>query len=195
LSKKYWLTALIILAALAIFFYVSYNSFIKKDEMVTNKFGNLQNDYQRRSDLLPNLVGAIKASTDYEKSTLTQLAEARAKVSQINVTGSPTYDSYVQQEKAQGEIATSANRVIAVIEKYPDLKSATAFIRLQDQLEGTERRIKFSRNDFNDAVMNYNKSVRSFPASLAAKLFGFAVKEGFKADAGAEKAPEINFTK
>jgi LemA protein len=194
-GKKFWLIALIVIALLAIFFYTTYNSLVGKQESVTKTWNNVQSDYQRRLDLIPNLVNTVKASSDYEKETLTKLVEARAKAAQVNVTGSPTYDAYKKAEEANGEVAASANRVIAVIEKYPDLKTANSFVRLQDQLIGTERRIKFSRKDFNEAVMGYNKSVRSFPSNIAAKLFGFTVKEGFTADMGTDKAPEINFTK
>jgi LemA protein len=194
-GKKFWLIALIAIALLAIFFYTTYNSLVGRQENVTKTWNNVQSDYQRRLDLIPNLVNTVKASSDYEKETLTKLIEARAKAAQVNVTGSPTYDAYKKAEEANGEVAASANRVIAVIEKYPDLKTANSFVRLQDQLIGTERRIKFSRKDFNEAVMGYNKSVRSFPSNIAAKLFGFTIKEGFTADMGTDKAPEINFTK
>lgn len=194
-GKKLWLTALAIAALLAIFFYTSYNSLVRKDESLTKTWNNVQSDYQRRLDLVPNLVNAVKASSDYEKETLTKLIEARANAAKVNVAGSPTYDDFVKSEAAQAEVANSANRVIAVIEKYPDLKTTDAFIRLQDQLIGTERRIKFSRKDFNEAVMQYNTSVRSFPSSIAASLFGFKIKNGFTADAGTDKAPEINFNK
>ncbi len=194
-GKKFWLIALIVVALLAIFFYTTYNSLVGKQENVTKTWNNVQSDYQRRLDLIPNLVNTVKASSDYEKETLTKLIEARAKAAQVNVTGSPTYDAYKKTEEANGEVAASANRVIAVIEKYPDLKTASSFVRLQDQLIGTERRIKFSRKDFNEAVMGYNKAVRSFPSNIAAKLFGFTIKEGFTADMGTDKAPEINFTK
>ena len=194
-GKKYWLTALVIIALLTIFFYTSYNSLVSKEENLTKTWNNLQSDYQRRGDLVPNLVGTVKASSDYEKETLTKLIEARSKAAQLNVTGNLTYDNYKKSEEANGEVVNSANRVIAVIEKYPDLKTTNSFVRLQDQLVGTERRIKFSRKDFNEAVMGYNKSVRSFPVNLAAKLFGFKIKEGFQADMGTDKAPEINFTK
>jgi LemA protein len=194
-GKNFWLTALIVIALPAIFFYTTYNSLVSKQENVTKTWNNVQSDYQRRLDLIPNLVNTVKASSDYEKETLTKLIEARTKASQVNVTGSPTYDAYKKVEEANGEVASSANRVIAVIEKYPDLKTANSFVRLQDQLIGTERRIKFSRKDFNEAVMGYNKAVRSFPASIAAKLFGFSIKEGFTADMGTDKVPEINFTK
>jgi LemA protein len=194
-GKKFWLIVLIVIALLAIFFYTTYNSLIRQQENVTKTWNNVQSDYQRRLDLIPNLVSAVKASSDYEKETLTKLIEARAKAAQLNVAGSPTYDNYKKTEEVNGEVAASANRVIGVIEKYPDLKTANSFVRLQDQLIGTERRIKFSRKDFNEAVMGYNKTVRSFPSSIAAKLFGFTVKEGFTADTGTDKAPEINFTK
>jgi LemA protein len=194
-GKKLWLTALIIFALLAIFFYTTYNGLVSKQENVTKTWNNVQSDYQRRLDLIPNLVNTVKASSDYEKETLTKLIEARSKAAGLNVTGSPTYDEFKKTEEANGEVAASANRVIAVIEKYPDLKTANSFLRLQDQLIGTERRIKFSRKDFNESVMGYNKSVRSFPSSITASLFGFKTKEGFQADTGADKSPEINFTK
>lgn len=194
-NKKYWLTALVIIALLAIFFFTTYNSLVDKDESVTKTWNNLQSDYQRRGDLIPTLVNTVKASSDYEKETLTKLIEARAKAAEVKVSGSPTFDDYKKLEEANGQMVASANRIIGVIEKYPDLKTANSFVRLQDQLVGTERRIKFSRNDFNDAIKNYNKSVRSFPSSIAASLFGFKVKDGFTADMGTDKAPEINFTK
>ncbi|MGF2412555.1 LemA family protein [Ferruginibacter sp.] len=194
-GKTFGLTALIVIALLAIFFYTSYNSLVRKQENVTKTWNNVQSDYQRRLDLIPNLVATVKASSDYEKETLTQLIEARSKVAQVNVTGSPTYDEYKKTEDANAAVVTSANRVIAVIEKYPDLKTTNSFVRLQDQLIGTERRIKFSRKDFNEAVMGYNTSVRSFPSSITAGLFGFKIKDGFTADTGTDKAPEIIFTK
>lgn len=194
-GKKLGLTALIIFALLAIFFFTSYNSLVGKEENVTKTWNNVQSDYQRRLDLIPNLVGTVKASTDYEKETLTKLIEARAKAAQVNVTGSPTYDAYKKSEEANAAVVASANQVIAVIEKYPDLKSTNSFVRLQDQLIGTERRIKFSRKNFNEAVMSYNTTVRKFPVNIAASLFGFKAKEGFEADMGADKAPEINFSK
>jgi LemA protein len=194
-GKKYWLTALVIVALLAIFFYTSYNSLVRKDEAIIKTWNNLQSDYQRRGDLIPNLVGTVKASSDYEKETLTELIDARARAGKINTTNPPAYNDFLQSENTQNDVVSAANRVIGVIEKYPDLKTTNAFVRLQDQLIGTERRIKFSRKDFNDAVMEYNKATRSFPQSIAASLFGFKVKEGFTAQAGAEKAPEINFNK
>jgi LemA protein len=194
--KKYGLVALIVLALLTIFIVVTRNGFVQKEENVSKTWSNVQNDYQRRLDLIPNLVNAVKASADYEKNTLVTVIEDRAKRSSVNVVGnSPTYEEYKKIEAANGDLVNSANQLIAVIEKYPDLKTANSFVRLQDQLVGTERRIKFSRNDFNKAIQEYNTSVRSFPSSLVASIFSFKVKDGFKADIGSEKAPEITFTK
>ncbi len=194
--KKYGLVALIVLALLTIFIVVTRNGFVQKEENVSKTWSNVQNDYQRRLDLIPNLVNAVKASADYEKNTLVKVIEERAKRASVNVVGnSPTFDEYKKIEAANGDLVNSANQLIAVIEKYPDLKTANSFVRLQDQLVGTERRVKFSRNDFNKAIQEYNTSVRSFPSSLVASIFGFKVKDGFKADGGTEKAPEITFTK
>lgn len=194
--KKYGLVAFIVIALLIIFIVVTRNGFVQKEENVSKTWSNVQNDYQRRLDLIPNLVNAVKASADYERNTLVKVIEERAKRSSVNVVGnSPTYEEYKKIEAANGDLVNSANQLIAVIEKYPDLKTANSFVRLQDQLVGTERRIKFSRNDFNKAIQEYNTSVRSLPSSLVASIFGFKVKDGFKADIGSEKAPEITFTK
>ncbi len=194
-GKKIGLAALAILVLLAIFFGISYNRFVSKQENVNKRWGNLQNDYQRRLDLVPSLVSTVKASADYERETLVKITEQRAAAAKVKVTGDASFEAYKAQEAAQGELAEAANRVIGVIEKYPDIKTTTSFVRLQDQLIGTERRVKFSRKDFNQAVQEYNVAVRSFPSSLAAKLFGFSPKTGFTADAGTDKAPEINFSK
>jgi LemA protein len=195
-KKKYGLVALITLALLAIFIIVTRNGFVSKEENVTKTWNNVQSDYQRRLDLIPNLVSAVKGSADYEKTTLVKVVEERAKKASVNISSSnPTAEEYKKIEAANADLVNSANQLIGVIEKYPDLKTANSFVRLQDQLIGTERRIKFSRNDFNKAIQEYNTSVRSFPSSLIASIFGFKVKDGFEADAGADKAPEITFTK
>jgi LemA protein len=194
-GKKSWLIVAIIVALLAIFFFTTYNSLVAKQENVTKTWNNVQSDYQRRLDLVPNLVSTVKQSSEYEKNVLVKLTEARAKAASLNMSGNVSFDNYQKSEAANNELVASANQVIAVIEKYPDIKTTSSFLRLQDQLEGTERRIKFSRNDFNNAVMGYNKAVRSFPSSIAASLFGFKVKEGFTADMGSNKAPEIIFNK
>lgn len=192
--NKVWLIVLSILVILAIYIGVTYNRLVKQDENVKLNWGNLQNSYQRRLDLTPGLVAVVKATSDYEKQTLEQLASARAKATQVSVsTTGADYNNYNAQEKAQADVANSINRVIGVIERYPDLKSTKSYVYLQSQLEGTERRVKVSRNDFNQSVAEYNKLVRGFPSSIAASMFGYKPKEGFRSDAGSENAPEVKF--
>jgi len=191
-QNKTGLIAIIVVAIIALVFYFNYNAFVKLDENVKVKWNEIQNTYQRRTDLIPSLVNVVKGSTDFERTTLKQLAEARAKASQVN-TSNVNYETYQQQEAAQGNVTTNMNKIIAVVENYPDLQSTNQFKTLQAQLEGTERRIKFARKDFNEAVASYNKKVRSFPGNLVSGVLGFKVKDGFKSDAGAEAAPEVKF--
>ena len=183
-----------VLVLLAIFVITTYNGLVKKEEKVKLQWNEVQSAYQRRADLVPSLVNVVKGQTDFEQTTLQKIAEARAKVGQVTTTtGELTAENYKQQNAAQNELASATNRLIAVVEKYPVLQGADAFRGLQTQLEGTERRIKFSRKDFNDAIAAYNSSVRSFPTSLVAGILGFKSKEGFQSDAGADKAIEIKF--
>jgi len=153
----------------------------------------VQNTYQRRLDLIPNLVNVVKGVSEFEQTTLQKIAEARsnalAGLSNNEITGS----NYQRQQALQDTLASNTNRLIVVIEKYPVLKGTAAYSGLQTQLEGTERRIRVARNDFNEAVATYNKKVRSFPTNLIAGLFGFKKKEGFEAVAGSDKAVEIKF--
>jgi LemA protein len=189
-----WIIILAVVAILGIYIGVSYNGLVKQDENVKLNWGNLQNAYQRRLDLTPNLVSVVKASSDYERQTLEQVANARAKALEVSISATGlSAENYSKQEQAQGEVANSINRVIGVIEKYPDLKSTKNYLYLQSQLEGTERRIKVSRNDFNAAVATYNKKVRGFPGSVVASVFSFKSKEGFTAEAGSENPPEVKF--
>ncbi|HEY0678748.1 MAG TPA: LemA family protein [Chitinophagaceae bacterium] len=182
-----------IVVILIIYILTTYNSFVKKEETVKQKWGDLNTTYQRRNDLVPNLVSVVKASSEYEKNVLTQVAEARAKASQLSFSGEVNFQDFQQLEQAQGEVANSVNRTIALVENYPDLKATKNFLYLQVQLEGTERRIKVARKDFNTAVADYNNSVRRFPSNMVAGLMGFRSREGFTATAGADTAPEINF--
>ena len=152
----------------------------------------MQNAYQRRLDLIPNLVNVVKGGADFEQSTLQKIAAARAKAQSLTVTN-VTAENVSNVTAAQNELAQEAMRLVAVIEKYPDLKGAKAFLDLQAQLEGTERRIKFARKDFNEAIQDYNSRVKTFPTKLVAGILGFLAKEGFVADDGAEKAVEIKF--
>ena len=190
-SKKL-LFVFVLLLITGIYLFTSYNGFIKKDEAVKLGWNEMQNNYQRRTDLVPGLVAIVQGSANFEKQTLEQIAAARAKAASL-IGGNVNYDNYTAQEKAQGDLANTMSHLIALIEAYPDLKSTKAFIGLQTQLEGTERRIKIARQDFNEQVNQYNQSVRKFPSNIAAKLFSFKEKEGFKADTGAATAPEVKF--
>ena len=152
----------------------------------------MQSTYQRRLDLVPNLVNIVKGLSDFEQTTLENIANARSRAlaGQSNVISGENYN---EQQRLQDSVAAATNRLIVVIEKYPALKGTAAYSGLQTQLEGTERRIKVARNDFNAAIAAYNTAVRSSNTMLVAKIFGFRPKEGFKAATGAEKRVEINF--
>jgi LemA protein len=172
----------------------SYNGMVKKDVAVKAKWSNVQSDYQRRSDLIPNLVATVKGAANFEKSTLVDVTEARAKATSIQVDASKLDAAQIQKfQAAQGQLSQALGRLLVASENYPDLKSNANFMGLQSQLEGTENRINVSRRDFNDAVQDYNGSVRSFPAVIVAKMFGFDEKTGFAADADAQKAPKVSF--
>lgn len=179
---------------LGIFVMLTYNKLVKAEEKVKLQWNEVQNSYQRRIDLVPNLVNVVKGQADFEKTTLEKIAAARANASAVTVSaGEPTAENIIASNKTQNELADATNRIIAVVEKYPDLKGTEAFRGLQTQLEGTERRIKFARKDFNEAVAAYNSSVRGFPTSLIAGIFSFKTKNSFQSDAGAEQAIEIKF--
>ncbi len=172
----------------------SYNSIVKKDENVKAAWGAVQSQYQRRADLIPNLVNTVKGAANFEKSTLTAVIEARAKATSIQVDPSKLTPESIQQfQAAQGQLSSSLGRLLAVSENYPDLKSNANFQSLQTQLEGTENRINVSRLDFNTAVQDYNSSIRTFPANITSKMFGFTEKGYFAAEAGANKAPQVQF--
>jgi LemA protein len=183
-----------VVVLLGIFIITTYNGLVKKEEKVKQQWNEVQSSYQRRTDLIPNLVNVVKGQADFEQTTLQKIVEARAKAGSLTTTtGELTAENYNKQNAVQNELASATNQLIAVVEKYPTLQGTEAFRGLQTQLEGTERRIKFSRKDFNDAIAAYNSSVRSFPTNLVAAIFGFKSKEGFQSDAGAEKAIEIKF--
>jgi LemA protein len=173
-----------------------YNKMISLDENVKAKWGNVQSDYQRRSDLIPNLVSTVKGAANFEQTTLTQVIEARAKATSVNVNAENlTPDKIAQFQQAQGQLGGALSRLLVVAEQYPQLQATQNFRDLQAQLEGTENRIKVSRNDFNSAVQEYNVGIRRFPNSLFAGALGFKAKDGFKADPGSENAPKVDFTK
>lgn len=196
MNNKRWSGYIIggILILLGIFLMVTYNSLVKKEEQVKLQWNEVQNSYQRRIDFIPNVVNIVKGQADFEQTTLQQLTEARAKAAAVTVSGNElTADKFNQQTAAQDGLAAATNRLLITVEKYPELKGAAAFKGLQTQLEGTERRIKVARKDFNVAIADYNSSVRSFPTKVVAGLFGFKPREGFESDAGADKNVEIKF--
>ncbi|WP_428400363.1 LemA family protein [Niabella insulamsoli] len=187
---RYLLVAFVLL--LALYTMVAYNGLVSKEEKVEQTWGNVQDRYQRRLDLTPNLVSVVKGMADFEQETLVQITEARSNAL-ARAGGEVTAKNYSEQGRVQDTLAAASNRLIAVIEKYPVLRGTEAFRGLQTQLEGNERRIKVARSDFNAAVRDYNQAVRSFPRNIVAGIFGFDVKEGFAADAGAENNVEIKF--
>ena len=173
-----------------------YNGLVQMDQNVKGKWANVESDYQRRSDLIPNLVNTVKGAAEFEKSTLEAVVNARAQATQtkIDVTNlSP--EKVAEFQKAQSQLSGAIGRLLVTMEKYPELKATDAFRDLQSQLEGTENRIKVSRNDFNSAVQEYNTSVKKFPMVLFSGIFGFKEKGFFAAEAGAEKAPTVDFNK
>lgn len=180
----------LLLLVVGIFLFTTYNSLVPKDENVNLKWNEVQNAYQRRLDLIPNLVQTVKGGAEYEQITLTKIAAARGSMAGG---GRITPEAANRQMADQAAVATSVNNLIARVERYPELKGTEAFQGLQVQLEGTERRIKFARKDFNEAINIYNTSVRSFPTNLAAGLFGFKPRTGFQADDGSQNAVEIKF--
>lgn len=172
----------------------SYNGLIVQDENVNNAWNKVQSDYQRRADLIPNLVNTVKGEANFEQGTLTKVIEARASATQMKIDPKDlTPEKLEQFQAAQGQLSQALGRLLVVTENYPNLRANEAFRGLQAQLEGTENRIKTARNDFNDAVKDYNVKVRRFPMNIFAGFFGFRPKEGFKAEVGAEKAPEVKF--
>lgn len=172
----------------------TYNGLIAKDEAVATAWGNIQSQYQRRADLIPNLVSTVKGYAKHESETLESVMAARAKATQITVNADNlTPEKLKQYQAAQGELSQALGRLMAVSENYPNLKANENFSELQVQLEGTENRINESRQIYNSAVQTYNVSVRRFPANIVAGMFGFDKKNQFEAEAGAEKAPKVEF--
>lgn len=191
------ITLIVIAALVLILGYTGcngYNGLISQDENVNNAWNKVQSEYQRRADLIPNLVNTVKGEANFEQGTLTKVIEARASATQMKIDPKDlTPEKLEQFQAAQGQLSQALGRLLVVTENYPNLRANEAFRGLQAQLEGTENRIKTARNDFNDAVKDYNIKVRRFPMNIFAGMFGFKAKEGFKAEAGSEKAPEVKF--
>ncbi|MBB6110198.1 LemA protein [Mucilaginibacter lappiensis] len=191
--KKLFSVILIIAAAMSLSS-CSYNSMVKMDENVKTKWAAVQSQYQRRSDLIPNLVNTVKGAANFEKGTLTAVVEARAKATSVQVDPTKlTPESIKAFQAAQGELSTALGRLLSVTENYPNLKTNENFLGLQAQIEGTENRIQVARQDFNASVQEFNTKIRSFPANITAKMFGFSEKGYFTAEPGADKAPKVQF--
>jgi len=184
-----------IVIALLVFWVIGkYNGIAGKDQTVKKSWGDVESDYQRRSDLIPNLVNTVKGYANFEKETLTKVIEARASATQMKVDASNlTPEALESFQKAQGGLSQALGRLMVVAENYPDLKANQNFLDLQAQLEGTENRINVSRKRFNEAVQDYNTAIVGFPGNLVAMMGGFKEKGFFKAAEGADKAPEVKF--
>lgn len=193
-QKSSWLIIGVVVAIVVVYLITTFNSLVKKEERIKLQWNEVQNAYQRRLNLIPNIVNVVKGVSDFEQTTLEKIAEARSKAASVTFSSDNVTAGDVQKQSGvQNELAVATNNLIIQIEKYPSLKGTAAYAGLQTQLEGTERRIKVARQDFNEAINSYNSAVRAFPAKLVAGMLGFKVKEGFQSDAGAEKPVEIKF--
>lgn len=171
-----------------------YNNMVKLDEDVKTKWGNVQSQYQRRADLIPNLVNTVKGEANFEQTTLQNVIQARASATSIKVDPADLTPEKLQQfQQVQGQLSQALGRLMMITENYPNLRANDAFRGLQAQLEGTENRINIARNDFNGSVQQYNSTIRRFPNNLFAGMFGFKTRGYFEAEAGSEKAPEVKF--
>lgn len=192
--KKTLIGILALALMTSLFSSCSYNSLVKLDENVKTQWNNVETQYQRRSDLIPNLVSTVKGAAKFEQETLTAVIEARSKASQIRIDPDKLNEENIQKyQEAQGAITQALGKLMVLTENYPELKATEQFRDLSAQLEGTENRITVARKDYNEAVQAYNVKVRSFPSNISAGMFGFKQKTGFKADVGAEKAPKVEF--
>jgi LemA protein len=190
------LILLFVVFVAGLFFWGTYNRLVTLDQNVNKKWGDVQTVYQRRADLIPNLVNTVQGAANFEKSTLTEVTNARASVGrvQLDPNKAPTDAAQLEQfQAAQGQLSNALSRLLVVVERYPELKSNQNFLGLQAQLEGTENRISVERNNFNSAVQDFNTAVRRFPTNMIAGMFGFSSRPFFASQPGAEKAPAVNF--
>lgn len=184
---------IVVIAILAVVFGVKgYNGLVEKDENVKTAWGQVENVYQRRADLIPNLVATVKGYAEHESETLQGVVEARAKATQLSINDF-SEESLKAYQEAQGGVTSALGRLMAIVENYPDLKANQNFLDLQAQLEGTENRIAEARRNFNEVANTYNKAVRRFPENIIASIFDFDQKGYFTADEEAQKAPQVQF--
>ncbi len=188
------IVVLVILAILVVWGIKAYNSMVKQREAVNTAWSNVENTYQRRADLIPNLVSTVKGYAKHEQSTLEGVVEARAKATQIKVDPANLDEASLKKfNDAQGELGSALGKLLMIQENYPNLKANENFLELQSQLEGTENRINVARSNFNDTAKNYNTYLQKFPNNVISGLFGFKTKPYFEASAGAETAPKVEF--
>ena len=193
-KNKGWIIAGVVILALVLWGVSGYNSLVGMDEEVNGRWANVETQYQRRSDLLPNLVSTVKGYAAHEKSTLEAVMAARSQATQVKIDPSNcTPPQLAAYQKAQGDVTTALGKLLAISENYPQLKANENFLELQSQLEGTENRINVARKDFNDAAKKFNMSIRRFPKSIIASMCGFEKRSYFEAEAGADKAPKVEF--
>jgi LemA protein len=193
-KNKGLIITIVVIVLVALWGISSYNRLVGMDENVSNKWANVETQYQRRSDLIPNLVNTVKGYAKHESQTLEAVMAARSQATQVKIDPSNcTPQQLAAYQKAQGDVTTALGKLLAITENYPDLKANQNFLELQSQLEGTENRINVARKDFNDSAKEYNTSLRRFPRNIIASMFGFEKRNYFEAEAGAEKAPKVEF--
>ncbi|WP_278901651.1 LemA family protein [Leyella stercorea] len=193
-KNKGLIITIVVIALVALWGISSYNGLVSMDENVSNSWANVETQYQRRSDLIPNLVNTVKGYAKHESQTLESVMQARSQATQVKIDPSNcTPQQLAAYQKAQGDVTTALGKLLAITENYPDLKANQNFLELQSQLEGTENRINVARKDFNDTAKKYNTSLRRFPRNIVASMFGFEKRAYFEAEAGAEKAPKVEF--
>lgn len=193
-KNKGLIITIVVIVLVALWGILSYNGLVGMDENVSNQWANVETQYQRRSDLIPNLVNTVKGYAKHESQTLEAVMAARSQATQVKIDPSNcTPQQLAAYQKAQGDVTTALGKLLAITENYPDLKANQNFLELQSQLEGTENRINVARKDFNDSAKKYNTSLRRFPRNIIALMFGFEKRNYFEAEAGAEKAPKVEF--
>ena len=191
---KMWIILIIIAVAVGLGLMSSYNGLVKAETEIDSVWANVESSYQRRADLIPNLVNTVKGQANFEQQTLTNVIEARAKATQTKIDPSNLTEEQLNEfQQNQNQVGSALSRLLVTVEQYPQLKANEGFMNLQAQLEGTENRINVARNKFNEAARIYNEKVRQFPTKLAAMIFGFKAKPYFKSATGAENAPTVNF--
>lgn len=192
--KKSVIILIAVVAVIIIWAISAYNGLVSMDENVSSQWANVETQYQRRADLIPNLVNTVKGYASHEKETLEGVVEARSKATQIKVDANDlTPEKLAEYQKAQGAVTSALGKLLAITENYPDLKANQNFLELQAQLEGTENRINVARKNFNNAAQAYNTSIRRFPKSILRFCIGFEKRTYFEAAEGTEKAPEVKF--